>query len=163
MSTLQQFLTYLTASESLWALWLPLAAALLLHAKEGRASLRIPFMVALWAWVSVFIGHTLSWWTESGYHVANPFWLALVSWVPRGQISLAQTVTLTFVTTLAIDVIGAFSYGLTHYRTLNRWYEGIGGCGIEDLLLILPALSALTWLALAGYLKLRPRLLGPAL
>ena len=147
----QALTDYLKSTTTIWSIYLPLVAGLILTVLDFRSGLRCSRWVLISCVVLLPVTYLISDWSLSGYHVFTTFILTLVVWVPLKKISAGPSVLLTFLHTWLVDMYGTYSH---NQPPRNDWFNTVGGGGATDLLLILPALAWLVYFSTPWFLRL---------
>jgi len=151
--------SYLRTRETQVAVLLPGAislAVLAVYAYGGRISLRlqavwwlalpISYLCATW----VITAQTQSLYIYSAFSVACAVLIFRRVWVPP-----ALAFALTFVSLFFVDMLHALTRALMTGGSLETFYWGVGGAGVNDSLFIMPLLTALV--IAYGHLRIRMR------
>ncbi|GAB3644824.1 hypothetical protein [Ramlibacter alkalitolerans] len=96
MSTL---LTFLAQPTTRWSIGVPFALIAALCAYEAKKGAPLDKDVLAVCLGLLPISYLLSWWTGGSFHVVSLFLLTLPFWIGSKRITLAQSVTLTFMHT----------------------------------------------------------------
>jgi hypothetical protein len=152
LSAAWQLWQYLLRPNTWVAVLIPGIASTVILARADRISMRLrllwmvslPLTVACMRWNHVGDLHQLC--IFSIFSVA-----CLLVLFRRMYISPALIYALTFMSLSAVDLGAAFMHALEYDLPLSTFYYGVGGAGIHDALLIVPAVTA----ALALYATAR--------
>ncbi len=154
---------YLSARETQFAVVLPGSfsiAALAYYATTGRIS---PRLQTLW-WLALPVSYLCATWVitseQQSLYIYSAFSVACAFLLfKRVCVPPALAFALTFVALLSVDLTHAFTRAIVTGSSLQTFYWGVGGAGMRDSLIVMPALTALAM----AYGQMRIRMRGETL